>query len=528
MEWTNAISLEDLRSKGGKAVVNIGPKQILIIEEDDNLFAIDNRCPHEGYPLAVGTIDGECRITCNWHNWKFDLKSGTCLIGEDDVSSYPLSLEAGQVRVDASGPSLESIGEKIMQGLRIGFEKRQYGRMARELTRLDMHGIDPKGAVLEAILWSHDKFEFGMSHAHAAMADWLGLYEQAEAREERIICLNEILDHLSHDSLRHSPFPYAEGLAPWNAAELVAAIDAEDEAKALAIVRGACAEGLAWPALEGAFTEAALAYYQDFGHALIWVQKTGEALQRLDQRAMEPLLLLLTRSLCFATREDLIPQFRHYAPSLAALTSFGDKTKTPSINGLAMSGVPQALDWVVRHAQEHTPEALFQALLHASAVNMVHFDTRRSLEPYQTPTNSISWLGFTHSLTFADAVRILCGRYSEFWAKGLLQMACFIGRNRPAIDETIREEDWRVSDQAAFRKTLRDKIFDHGLAEPIFSSHVLKTGLAVFQLADQASEACRDSLFAALNRMFSAPLKEKQVRRIAFQAIDLVSKDFAS
>ncbi|MFL5239337.1 MAG: Rieske (2Fe-2S) protein, partial [Rhizomicrobium sp.] len=31
------------------------------------MFAIANRCPHEGYPLSEGTLSPGCLLTCNWH-----------------------------------------------------------------------------------------------------------------------------------------------------------------------------------------------------------------------------------------------------------------------------------------------------------------------------------------------------------------------------------------------------------------------------------------------------------------------------
>ena len=42
--------------------------------------AVDNRCPHMGYPMSQGSIrDGV--LICHWHHWEFDLKTGGCLQG---------------------------------------------------------------------------------------------------------------------------------------------------------------------------------------------------------------------------------------------------------------------------------------------------------------------------------------------------------------------------------------------------------------------------------------------------------------
>ena len=43
----------------------------LFAGDGDDVWACDNRCPHEGYPLVEGNLTDGCILTCNWHNWKF-------------------------------------------------------------------------------------------------------------------------------------------------------------------------------------------------------------------------------------------------------------------------------------------------------------------------------------------------------------------------------------------------------------------------------------------------------------------------
>jgi nitrite reductase/ring-hydroxylating ferredoxin subunit len=61
--------------------------------KNGTLYVVDNRCPHEGYPLTQGTVD-DCTLTCNWHNYTFDLRDGACVMGEEAVaiSLTPLEL----------------------------------------------------------------------------------------------------------------------------------------------------------------------------------------------------------------------------------------------------------------------------------------------------------------------------------------------------------------------------------------------------------------------------------------------------
>src|SRR5690348_12944849 len=60
-------------ANGERKLVRANGKQILLLEVEGKTYAIANRCPHEGYPLSEGTLNPGCLLTCNWHNWKFDL-----------------------------------------------------------------------------------------------------------------------------------------------------------------------------------------------------------------------------------------------------------------------------------------------------------------------------------------------------------------------------------------------------------------------------------------------------------------------
>lgn len=52
-------------------------REIALFKVQGQVFALENVCPHMGGPLGEGDIEGTC-ITCPWHGWQFDIKSGTC------------------------------------------------------------------------------------------------------------------------------------------------------------------------------------------------------------------------------------------------------------------------------------------------------------------------------------------------------------------------------------------------------------------------------------------------------------------
>ena len=220
-----------------------------------------------------------------------------------------------------------------MKGFKVAFEKRQYGRLAREITRLDFNKIDPICALKKSILWSYDKFEYGMTHAYAACADWVSLYLDVDPssnkeREKRIVYLTETIDHIAYDALRHKPYPFHDEEMPFNEGHFLNAIEKEDEKTARSLINGAIKKGLTFKDLEKTFTEAALAHSNDFGHSLIYVYKASTLSGLLKDSEIEACLFkALTRSLINTTREDLIPEFSDYKTMLLEIKkqSFGKK-----------------------------------------------------------------------------------------------------------------------------------------------------------------------------------------------------------
>ena len=59
---------------------------------EGSFHAVDNRCPHMGYPMSKGSIrDGV--LICHWHHWEFDLKTGGCLLTSgDDLKAFPVEV----------------------------------------------------------------------------------------------------------------------------------------------------------------------------------------------------------------------------------------------------------------------------------------------------------------------------------------------------------------------------------------------------------------------------------------------------
>ena len=95
-EFVLAGSLEELKIKG-RLVVHGGYRPILVIYDRGRVFALDNRCPHMGFPLERGSVEDGI-LTCHWHHARFDLESGcTFDLWADDVPICPVEMRNGEV-----------------------------------------------------------------------------------------------------------------------------------------------------------------------------------------------------------------------------------------------------------------------------------------------------------------------------------------------------------------------------------------------------------------------------------------------
>ena len=81
--------------------VSIGDVALGLYRVDDQIHAMEDACPHAGYPLSAGRLRG-CVIVCDAHGWPFDVRTG---FDPDHADGFPIPcfavrVEAGQVFVD--------------------------------------------------------------------------------------------------------------------------------------------------------------------------------------------------------------------------------------------------------------------------------------------------------------------------------------------------------------------------------------------------------------------------------------------
>lgn len=539
MAWIDLADAADLR-KTGKLVVRHQGRQILLMETKAGLFACLNRCPHEGYPLREGTLVAErgiddatsCVLTCQWHNWKFDLVSGETLVGGDRLTRFPIREVGGRLELDIVPEDPAILRARHLANLNAALTQADDQRIVREAARILKSGGDFRDVLRQAVFWSEGRLEFGTTHAWAAAPDWLALASQhADDPETLLVALGEILCHLADDTRapvrdNGGTYPFAAGIEDWDPNAFLAAIEAQDEGRAVRLLRGGLMAGVAIDDWQRLCVRAALAHYADFGHALIYSVKTADLIHEIgpDPEVAAPLLCQLIRALCFATREDLIPEFRAYGECRAR---WGHALVSPpplEAHELRHMTPRSILPLVTAWSASHEPEAIFACLLEAAAWQLLQVDEAQFQDVDAPLADNVGWLDFTHALTFAQAGLQAVWDDPRLWPDLLLQLACFVGRNACYTDPATETSGFAVDDTESFWPRELDRLLDHGRGRFIISAHLMKTLSAASQLAISHPEQ-GPLLAAALNRFLQADIKERHARRNARQMLALVAEE---
>ncbi|MBX3296603.1 MAG: Rieske (2Fe-2S) protein [Acidobacteria bacterium] len=73
--------------------------EVALFNVGGRFFAIENFCPHKGYPLADSKLRGTT-VECEFHGWKFDVTSGECFTKPQcSIDRYDVTIEDGMIKL---------------------------------------------------------------------------------------------------------------------------------------------------------------------------------------------------------------------------------------------------------------------------------------------------------------------------------------------------------------------------------------------------------------------------------------------
>ncbi|MCL4170843.1 UNVERIFIED_CONTAM: hypothetical protein GTU68_000934 [Idotea baltica] len=101
-DWIDIAALEDVPQRGARLVKTAFGCVAVFRTGTDEVFALDNACPHKKGPLADGIVHG-ASVTCPLHNWVISLETGQAQgADEGSVSTYPARVEEARILLDVA------------------------------------------------------------------------------------------------------------------------------------------------------------------------------------------------------------------------------------------------------------------------------------------------------------------------------------------------------------------------------------------------------------------------------------------
>ncbi|UGX89120.1 MULTISPECIES: nitrite reductase small subunit NirD [unclassified Phyllobacterium] len=99
MNWVEIGTINDIPRRGARCVNTPDGKIAVFRTMEDQIFAIDDHCPHKGGPLSQGIVHGAA-VTCPLHNWVISLETGKAL-GADEGSVKTIAVRLDGERIMA-------------------------------------------------------------------------------------------------------------------------------------------------------------------------------------------------------------------------------------------------------------------------------------------------------------------------------------------------------------------------------------------------------------------------------------------
>lgn len=413
--YVRAAKLEDVQA-AGSLLQHIEKHTIAIFYSDNKVYAIDNRCPHMGFPLQGSTCkDGI--VTCPWHYARFELASGgTFDSWADDVRAYEVEIKDGFVWVNLS-PQVDSHVHQ-RQRLQDGLEQGISLVIAKSVIALLDMGADatePFQIGLEfGTRYSKDGWSTGLT-IHTCMMNLLPYLDA----EDKPRALYQGLSAVARDSASAPPHfvvhPLPNSTIDLNSLKgwfrcFIERRDSEAAERCLvtAIRSGVDRQQIA----DMLFTAATDHRYIDTGHTLDFINKALEALDAVNWQGAESVLASLVSGLANSSRMEESNSWRYPVDLVEILESAFEQLPTVLSEGELRWGTWLGRDSLVPILLGEDAFAITNALLTAlregctpeQLIGVVTYTAALRVARFHTNNDHGDWDTAHHPFTFANAV----------------------------------------------------------------------------------------------------------------------------
>jgi nitrite reductase/ring-hydroxylating ferredoxin subunit len=437
-----AGSRTELQS-AGRLLTKVGNIPVVVFWHDDTAFAIEDRCPHLGFPLHQGTVEAGL-VTCHWHHARFDLVSGCTLdLWADDARGFDAELRGDDVFVSARVHA-DPIGH-LQSRLRNGLEDDISLVIAKSVLGLLDSGAPASEIVRTGVEFGVRYRNTGWGAGLTVLVGMANLLPQL-APGDQALALVHGLAYVARDTRNHAP-RFAVGaletdevpidrLASWYRRF----VDTRSSDAAERTLETALAEPGRLGEVEAMMFAAVTDHvFIDGGHTVDFTNKAFEAVEHLGKDAAGEILPTLVRQTTAASRSEEFGEWRHphnhaaiSARTIEALDSAldagrarrGEFTEVGALGWQLLDDDPEAvaaafLDALRAGADE---EQIGRAVAYAAALRIARFHVQNDHGDWDT---------VHHAFTAANGLhQALLRRPSSALLRGAVHAALRINLDR--------------------------------------------------------------------------------------------------
>jgi nitrite reductase/ring-hydroxylating ferredoxin subunit len=452
-----AGSLEELQ-RDGRLLTKVGPIPVVVFWHDDQAWAIEDRCPHMGFPLRQGTVESGL-VTCHWHHARFDLVTGCTLdLFADDAHGFEVTTLDGDVFVAArpSGDPVEHLSRRLQDGL----EEDLTLVIAKSVAGLLDAGVARDEILRTGVLFGTRYRAAGWGAGLTVLVAMANLLPELAA-DDHVLALVHGLSIVARETSNQAPwFPIhpleggdfdTERLVGWYRRF----IDTRSSDAAERVLSTALASGQTTLDVERMMFAAITDHvFIDGGHTLDFTNKAFEALAHLGDDVRAAILPTVVRAASRAERSEESGTWRHphdlpalltrVVPRLIALLEVSGDHAGASFDAVG------ALAWELL---DDDPVVVTDALLEAAAsgatleqlARAVAYAAALRITRFHTQNDFGDWDTVHHAFTAANALHQAAVRApSPELARGLLQCAL-----RVYLDRFLNIPAARLPDESA-------------------------------------------------------------------------------
>lgn len=401
--------------KSGYLTVQVEGHTVALFEHNGQVYGVDNRCPHMGFPLDKGSVkDGI--LTCYWHYARFDLATGgTFDQFADDVRSFPVEVRDGAIWVDVAPKGDAKAHQR--DRLRVGLERDiplVIGKAVLTLMENDGDAVEPFRTGLR----------FGAEYRLRGWGQGLTM----------LVCMMNLLPHLAAEdrprALYHGLSAVARDCAgspprfwvrplPGDGADFATLkrwfrqfIEVRDAEGAERCIISAVRAGADHRQMADMFFSAVTDHrYIDVGHPADFTNKAFEALDIAGWELAEPVLTSLVMGYANAARMEESNAWRYPVDLISLLEDAFAALPDALAQGEGKDGW-QGRKSLVQTLLQDDPAATITALLDAvrngcdmvELAGTVTYAAALRIARFHTSNEFGDWDTALHTFTFANAI----------------------------------------------------------------------------------------------------------------------------